>query len=603
MNTKDAPPAPHIPLLGRDNVIDLDVLGTDDLLTYVQYPGLAIGHGIEPNWRGRSPLGEAIDETNYQDVDDRLEHDENGHPRMPIVIENAKLIGLNQGEVFYSYRQSDGGPLGEESRRLFFYVGKRVGILSLPVAQMKESHALCVDPSAIAGPALISTAPYQAMAEGDELTFTWVAHRATGGTPTTHTIRRTLSADDVGKTLEWSLPKAQLTLIQNGGHGVMQYQVQYADPQDPLTPESTSAEQTITAVDTLEPLLPELIVAGADSGSIDPARHPDGLPVQVPLYDSRQPGDVVTVYAQGDTNLLATALLDVSAVESGIITLVLEHRWLQENNGKVVELLYHYARAGASFSSRPLTLMVRRPLELYAPNVDKANLYDDDGSGVVKGWVNAADVLTGAVIDIPQDSVIGNDDKVSMIWDGFGDPLVVTTPSIGNDRRFNIPRTAVPMNVGKHVLIHYEVLPPDEAVPHASPFYDLEIRNFDSGWPRIQAERPKLSGGSIKLSEITDPVMLFKLESWYFIAEGQLLKIQASGVSSATGQVVTNTMRDETQPLTDDEYYVGYILPALDKGFLDSLVMAEKLSVLVQLSYDQGSTYKKVDERLFLLAP
>lgn len=603
MNTKAAPPAPRIPLLGRDNVIDLEALGTDDLLTYVQYPGLAKGHVIEPNWRGRSPLGEVIDETTRQDVDDRLEDDENGNPRMPILIENAKLVGLDQGEVFYSYRQSDGGPLGEESLRLFFYVGKRVGILSLPVAQMKESHALCVDPSAIAGPALISTAPYQAMAEGDELTFTWVAHRATGGTPTTHTIRRTLSSEDVGKTLEWSLPKAQLTLIQNGGHGVMQYQVQYADPQDPLTPESTSAEQTITAVNTHEPLLPELIVAGADSGSIDPARHPDGLPVQVPLYDSRQPGDVVTVYAQGDSNLLATALLDVSAVESGIITLVLDHRWLQENNGKVVELLYHYARAGASFSSRPLTLMVRRPLELYTPIVDKATPYDDDGTGVAKGWVKAAELQTGAVIDIPDDSVIGNDDKVSMIWNGFGDPLVVTMPTIGNDRRFNIPRAAIPMNVGKHVVIHYEVLPPDETVPHNSPSYDLDIKNFDSGWPQVQAENPKLNGGSIRLSEIIGPDMLFKLESWHFMAVGQLLNIQASGVSSTTGEVVTHPMRDEMQPLTEDEYYDGYILPALDKGFLNSLAMAERLFILVQLSYDQGCTYKKVDERPFFLEP
>jgi len=611
MSLKSAPPAPLVPLLGSDNALDIDALGSDDLVTYVQYPGIAVGHVIAPQWRGRANDGQAIDETAQQDVDGRLEHDENGEPRMPIPIVNSKLIALNQGEVFYSYSYSeDGGVPGtftEESLRLFFYVGKRpwMSSLLLPVAHLQESHDLCVDIDKLQTQgATVTTAPYQAMAAGDELEFVWAAYRPNASQPIISRLHRTVIAEEVGQPLAWNLPYAQLRLIQDG-HALMSYSVTYANPVDPAASPTQSAEQRIAGVPPGVPLLGALSVVGHGGGQIDPSLYPFGVPLRVPPYPGLQVGDSVVVYADGDSSSTQAALrLDISSVDSGILQLRLDVRWLQAHYGEDVTLTYQYARAGASLSSAPLVLTVRRALHLLAPVLPDATPYDDDGSGILKGWISAGNAQSGVLIDIPEQDEIARGDTRWVVWDGYNGEHRVDNPIVGSDWRYKVLPAVIPADLGKHVTIQYAVVPVGESEPYGSPVFDLEIRNFEGGWPELQAENPRVSDGrnGIKFSEI-DSVMVFKMGSWRFMAEGQWLKINAAGIRDVDGQTIDHELRNEREPLTEDEYFDGSVLAELPLSFIEQLKIGEDFDVVFEVSFDHGFSYKSFGIKTFKLLP
>jgi hypothetical protein len=124
--TADTYPAPKVPL-NAANELDLDQLGSRNLVTHVYFPGIEAAKGgfIYPNWRGCTPAGDAVDNANNAwPINDTL-----GPEGLPIEFPNALLKSLDQGWVFYSYSvRLPGDPMpgpDDESRRLFFYVGVR----------------------------------------------------------------------------------------------------------------------------------------------------------------------------------------------------------------------------------------------------------------------------------------------------------------------------------------------------------------------------------------------------------------------------------------------------------------------------------------------
>ncbi|WCM49876.1 hypothetical protein OH720_23235 [Pseudomonas sp. WJP1] len=118
------------------------------MTTHVHFPGIeqARGGKIFPRWWGCNAQGEAGDNdpTEEWPIDGVLEPD-----GRPVTFPNALLKGLNQGWVFYSYFvQLPGNSHREpESKRLFFYVGKRPSVIAdLAAPQIMESHGLALDP-------------------------------------------------------------------------------------------------------------------------------------------------------------------------------------------------------------------------------------------------------------------------------------------------------------------------------------------------------------------------------------------------------------------------------------------------------------------------
>lgn len=115
-------PQPKVPDLKQpENYLDLDLLGTEALQTWIWYPGIALGDFFYPNWRGCGPDGELVDF--FSDLIEIVDLQSQG---ALVLIQNDSLLKLDQGWVFYSYQLFDANTVdgrGAESLRLFFQRG------------------------------------------------------------------------------------------------------------------------------------------------------------------------------------------------------------------------------------------------------------------------------------------------------------------------------------------------------------------------------------------------------------------------------------------------------------------------------------------------
>jgi hypothetical protein len=579
-------PPPTVPDLLADNAIDLEYLGSANLRTFINYPGIAGGDVFWPNWRGCSAQGEVVDTFT---VRVRVEDDQLEPQGYPVDIDNSLLQRLDQGWVFYSYMpEAIGQPddRGEESQRRFFYVGKRPAVsVLLPVPQFKESHELCVDLDLLSADVTVATLPYRAMSVGDKVTFTWKGFFDDGVPMTPYTRNKTLADSDVGQPLKWVVPLTELQFIADG-YAEMSYSIVYASP----TETSVSAMQTLRIVKPVAPLLPAISVKGAVGDLLDPEAFPDGITLAITLYPGILVGDDVVLYASGELDAIRTIRVDPSTITSGILEFTLDYAWLSANNGKEVTLIYQYARLGGAGTGVPVSLTLRKPLYLPPPIVEKATAESGE-EDEYKGFLLARSTLGGVYIMLPNDAVIGADDKVQMHWEGYGNTgRYIADPTVGDPQRFYIPPQAVPANLGKRLDVSYRVTPPGEA-PYKSVVFDLLVKDIDSGLPTIQC--PDAPGGWLSLVRVLPEGVGFTLGSWMFMAEGQRVRVKATGFKKDGTEETIYLREGSDEPVTKTEYDAGTLYSNLQRAFLENLALDVQFDVIVETSFDEGDSYKK----------
>jgi hypothetical protein len=578
-------PPPVIPALGLDNTVDLEALGNDDLETYINYSGMAEGDEFRPHWRGCSRTGEVIDYLNDLIVVGPGEVTPQGKR---VNIANHHLKALDQGWVFYSYQKDDPsapGGRGEESLRIFFYVGKRPASSALPVPQLMESHDLHVDASLIGpGGANVVTLPYRAMSVGDKVTL--IALFSIAGFEQAFRQTKELVAFNLGKPLEWKVPQSEFLMFETG-NVTLSFSVVYANPTVP----TLSHQQTICILPPTPPLLPALVVREAVGDMLDPDEYPDGVTLIIPVYRGMQVGDDVLLLANGDTRLVISQRVDQSTVDSGILEMTLGYDWLSSNNGNDVSLSYQYARVGSAGSSEPLTLTLRKPLHLPPPIIE--SVIPDDADEEYKGYLLARTITNGAYCKVPPDAVVGSGDKVQMVWYGHANGgRYIADPTVGDPKRFQIPKQHMPANLGKRLPVYYLVTLPGETKSYKSRSYNLEIKDMESGWPTIQIKSPPAPGNKVSLATVTTVVNV-ELASWTFMAEGQRVRVIAKGLLQAGGEASFNLREGDAQEVvTEEEYYAGKLSANLPRAFLASLKLNEQFDVIVETSFDGGETYK-----------
>ncbi|MBT2341801.1 MULTISPECIES: hypothetical protein [Pseudomonas] len=572
-------------MLGPDNAIDLDALGSADLATHINYPGIAEGHAFWPNWRGSGPLGEVIDH-----VDDRvlIGPGELKPEGMRVEIPNDKLRALDQGQVLYSYRMDDASApdgRGEESLRRFFHVGKGVSAL-LPVAQIKESHDCDVDLTLLVGlaGATVVVPPYQAMSVGDQVTLTMKRYFFDGIAWDDFTRRIVLSEPDLGRPLQWTVPLSELEPIEDGS-ALISYSIVYTTPTVP----SHSREQALRIVTPQTPLLPAPRVKDYTGDMLDPEAHPNGITLVIEIYPGIQVGDEVVLYAMGDPKEIKTLRVDPSTVDSQVLQIAVDHGWLSANNGKTVELTYQYARVGRAGTSMPLTLTLRRPLHLPHPEIE--GVIRDGEDEEYRGYLLASSITGGVSIKVPAEAVIGSEDTVQMHWEGYGDSgSHVADPTVGDPKRFYIPPRFVPANMGKRLDVFYRVTPPGEP-SYKSGVFDLEIKDIVNGWPTLQIRSPASPDNKISLRAVIDEVT-FNLANWIFMAQGQRVKITATGLLAVGGEEIFNLREGDAEVVTEEEYLAGALSSRLPRSFLERLRLNQQFDVRVETSFDEGFSYK-----------
>lgn len=471
---------------------------------------------------------------------------------------------------------------------------ENTGVL-LPVAQFKDSHDLMLDMMLVgAGGTMVVAPPYQAMSVGDTVTLSVELFFA-GDHFDTLLYSTTLTASSIGQPIQWTVPQGDLDILFAEDHIEVKYSIVYVTP----TVATESEVQTLHVIPrpiALHPaplfptsLLPSLSIKGFDGDTLDPDAYPDGITLVVEIYPGMQAGDYVMVYADGDPHIINATRIDQTTVDSQKLEITLGHEWLVGNTGKTISLMYQYARLGSASSSMPLALTLRKPLKLPHPLI--LGVTPEGEVEEYKGYLLGRSTTNGVTIDIPTDAEIGTG-KVRMVWDGYKpDGHHIADPTVGNPKRFQIPKQYMPANLGKRLYVYYEVTPEGEQ-PYTSKRFDLHIRDIESGWPIIQITSPNAPGNIVSLKTVTDAVT-FRLSSWTFMSEGQRVRISAEGLLQAGGKGVFKLREGAAETVTEDEYNAGKIEAELLRNFLATLQLNQKFDVIVEISFDGGFSYKQ----------
>jgi hypothetical protein len=591
----DVNPRPVIRDLQPGDWIDLDELGDDHLVTYIKYPGIAVDDILWPNWRGCGAQGEIEDHSGSR-VDVNVEDGYTPELGMPVEVPNNLITMLNQGWGFYSYavsREPTPGDKGPESLRQFCYIGERPATSSrLPVPQIKESHDLALDPEDVLNDATAIVPPYRAMSVGDKVIFTWQGYQGENAEPP-HQETQILKAEDLGQPLMFKIPYIEIYFIE-GERADISYRVEYVEGAGRC---SDSDVQTLQIVPPASPSLLPIAVKGDPTGPIDPGDYRNGLVVQVkPVYPGIKAGDWVLVYwtgSENSRNVIKALQVDRSTLDSGVIEWLIEPHWLAASSNAQVTVMYQFARGAAAQSAAPLILDISKELNLPPPIVEGAA-----ADGTDKG-VWAANT-SGVYIDIPSTAEIGSN-RVEMHWQGHpnGGQHIALTPVPGNNRRFQIPASAIAANMSArtdaHFPVFYRVFTAGHATGKDSRVFNLRITPLPaSRYPFTTS--PQIINNTMSLAAVSfsgadlEIYTAPPLDAWPFMAKGQLLKMQASGARS-TGGTISYPVRDAL-PVTDPELRAKKISMKLPKSqFLELLKIDEPFTLKASVSFDGGETY------------
>lgn len=574
-------PKPEVPLLSGNN-LKLKDLGVDELETYITYPGIARGHAVAPNFRGCAADGSAVDLLTEKKIIDELDDQE----RYRIDIPNGILQPLAGGQVFYSFYKVENDNFTVQSLRHFFFVDKEDEggeVVGLPVLQLQQSHELKVDLKALGSAnAILAVVPYQAMAEGDSVTFRYQAYLEGFDDPFVDwSFTATVAAEQVGKAILAELPNSVLRSAQDL-IGKMYYRIAYKDTVD----ESTSPVQlnypvaeVLPAPDLLAPPLIKSLVGD----TLDPDDWPDGVVVQIPYHEDMLAGAGVVLYIDSLQPSIQAFQLDPSSADSKRLEFHLSHQWLHDRRNQDISLSYQYGVVGKDGRSESLDLTVQANL-LLAPASVKDALPDETDPllAEVPGWT----VRDGAEIILPSDLDLPPGAKITVYWDGH-ERYSSATP-IGTSPRYAVPKAYIPANLGKKVAVYYEVKL-GEGKPQQSPVLDVLIKDLDkSRWRIIQT--PDF-GSTVSLAAVDkDKGLRLLLEFWVFMAPGQKVRIQALGKVGAKNK--TFVIRDGSE-VTEEEAENEQIEAAFKKEELETFDFEPGLEIQVSVSFDGGLTYKE----------
>ncbi|MFK0094918.1 hypothetical protein [Pseudomonas sp. NPDC090592] len=571
--------------------MDLDKLGSENLKTYIEYPGMALGDELWPRFFGRGASGEVNDRDPTPITVDVLQPD----GTFLLEIDNRLLIELDGGVAFYSYaktifpkRASAPRYVEETSTRLFFYINKPVEADKLlPVPHFMNSDGLVIDLERLPGDGQVITTHYPFMTVGDKVVLSWKDEYAF-----TDRFTKDIKTEDLGSPLVWRIDSSILLLA--GGWCELGYTIEYAGGG-----RSESPVQRFTIVDGPDEQLPSLPapqIPGHSGERLDPNQYGDGLPVEVDDYGV-QYGDELLLTASGKQVSRTALRVDRSIVDSGRLRFVVPAEWLQNHVGEAVKLTWQWARAGGAADSAPLELVLRKPLDLKVSFVEGATPKDPDPEEEVDpemvafGFMFPDRLKLGAYALVPLESET-NGGKITMHWEGFGSTGCYQTdkPIIGNNLKFQIPATAVPANFGKRVKVFYTVKDDDDA-EQRSPAYGLRIEQLDStSFEAVQC--PAFPSGTISLSAV-DGAVEFKLSSrsWHFFAVGQIVHVYVTGKERPGEEPLPDQVIRERLPVSEDEWFNDELKMNLGKAYLQKLELYMLFDVCVEVSFDDGANF------------
>ncbi|WP_338523181.1 hypothetical protein NUH87_25695 [Pseudomonas batumici] len=576
-------PVPHIPGLLAGNIIDIEQLAGDPLRTYIKYDVIAIHDVLWPNWRGCSAQGQVHDYVN-QRVDVTVAAGYTPELGMPVDIPHSLIKHLDQGWGFYSYSvapPADPTNRGPESQRQFCYVGVRSS--ALPVPQVKESHALALDPATTTVTAVVS--PYAAMSVGDKVKLFWeVFYHGLPDDLWSQT--KTLVAEDIGRPLSWAVPRS---FVVGMDYVEARYTVEYIGGGD-----SESIMQVIEFVppDPNVPLLVAVRVKDLVGTEIDPRQFPDGLTLIIDLDSGMLPGDEVLLYWTGErstASVIKSLRIDLSVLDSGVLEFHLEPRWLTDNQGGEVHCSYQYAREGFARSSVDLVLRILLPRNLPPPQIQGAT--PEGSGGEYKGFLLAQSVRGGVTVSVPAEVQIGPDERVEMHWAGYPNNGNYIARTAESDGSYFIPPRYVPANMAfgesRRFPVFYLIIP-GAGQPTPSDAFNLRIQPLESStYPTVYCEQAR--GGPLSLGSVTEDGVDICVELWTFMGQGQWLTLQVTGTRPGGGAIDPYFLLTD-YPVNNADVSARKISRKLPRDILRQLALNASFTLKASISFDNGDS-------------
>lgn len=455
-----------------------------------------------------------------------------------------------------------------------------------PVVHIKQSHDLALDTAGIDSAGAIAVVPvFDELIAGDSLTLRWQGFYE--GDPEDEWAS-TLSLDDVA-IKQPSLVFIPRNTVRFSDEADVSFELVHSDGS-----EVNSLLQRFQMVTPGSARLAAPGIRGHDASQpIDPGHYPNGIVVQVADYPGMQSGDYVVLYADGVSadahTVMSQKVEQVAALEFPIGT-----EWLLANQGAEVTLSYQYARHGAAMSSGPLVVSVLKPLDLPPPTVERATA--EGGAGEHKGFLLASAARSGVYVQVPESVSLETGDQLEVHWQGdpAGGQHIATSPAdISDVKRFLIPPTAVAANMGgeeKRFEVFYRFTPLNDNLHDSRPFL-LRIEPLPkSEYPTIQwGEENRPIGPTLSLGDVPASGQEVFLRKWSFMAQGQLLTIEATGVAQAGGEA-RSIVRD-AMPVTAAEALAQKISSGrVPRTFLSSLKMHTPMTLMARVSFDGGKT-------------
>ena len=573
-------PAPDVDGLVGD-YFDLRQLGSDDIVTYINYPGLDENDFIYIEWRGRAPDGSVQDYV-YEGSGKTFYEAGSG---FKITITNGLATALNHGQVMYSYKKKLGGDpqYSDESYRLFFRISDvAVAQSELPAVHIREAQGNWLDWQAATSGITLVASPYQAMMPGDIVTLNWKGYSSAGSLINTKTPTFQITATD--EIIHWNLFNSDVLPIKDG-YALVSYHVTYASGDQGRA----SFERRFEITAASEAPLPAPGIEGHSAGDLDPDTFPGGVPVLLEPWPGMLVGDYAAVYGKPqsptDAALYAWVRIDPSSMEQAKVRVVLPQHWFLTQDSRTVDLTYQYSREGAGAGSAALNMDVRRQLKLPAPIVTKAG---DDGPG--RGKLFAADVIAGVEICIPDDAVIGGA-TIVMHWDGYGiTGKAEAGPDSVNPRLFRIPASAVPANMrtapvpdADRVKVFYSAATLTEhgliAGQNSETLLVGVVKPELDSVPLISCPEATAGNSELFLSSFSGNPTL-KLGRWPFFAGGQTISLWMTH-SGPSGPYYV--IRDQ-ETTGDEPEFSGTV----SRSFLQSLPLGEQLTFHAQVIFEPG---------------
>lgn len=356
-----------------------------------------------------------------------------------------QFLPITQGRarLKYTVEKASGGM--QRSKSLSLTIIGQVQSLQAPSVPAAQDGVL--DPASRHVTAQVP--PYYFMADGNDVTLVWAGKTASGANVHYEELR-TLSRDDVGKTLEYPIPRDKVSALAGGT-----VQVYYTITTFARAFFKSPVLDLRVSLDTSQPLPSPRVDGVSADGVLDPANIGPEAIVRIQPYTGMAIRDKVTVHWEGRApeGVYSTyTVLNSGTVGREVVFRVLKSIVVASLNAQV-NVWYEVERAGQTFRSSRLAFVVEETVltPLPVPQVKEAR----------GDTLYLADTVNGATVVVPVIANLKRNDwvRIDMTGTNASDSKekVIQEGDVGKELSLVFASAVIAANVGQTLVVSYTV--------------------------------------------------------------------------------------------------------------------------------------------------